>query len=130
PNVGMPPRRKPLDTVRTGAAGARPASLRATPTPWWKSPSSSTSPRSRASRPLQIRPRAIASPCSGLMSRPLATWPTNLQRGRDMRFLGAFVLGPVLLMLGVAVSVLYVRADGVAPALQTYWLIIHVSVAT
>lgn len=53
-----------------------------------------------------------------------------LQRGRDLRFLGVFVLGPVLLMLGVAVAVLYVRADGVPPALQTYWLIIHVSVAT
>ncbi|WP_341358465.1 c-type cytochrome biogenesis protein CcsB [Georgenia sp. M64] len=53
-----------------------------------------------------------------------------LQRGRDMRFLGAFVLGPVLLMLGIAVSVLYVRADGLQPALQTYWLVIHVSVAT
>ncbi|WP_447924967.1 c-type cytochrome biogenesis protein CcsB [Georgenia muralis] len=54
----------------------------------------------------------------------------TLQRGRDMRFLGTFVLGPVLLMLGVAVSVLYVRADGVQPALQTYWLVIHVSIAT
>ncbi|GAA3510995.1 c-type cytochrome biogenesis protein CcsB [Georgenia daeguensis] len=53
-----------------------------------------------------------------------------LQRGRDMRFLGSFVLGPVLLMLGIAVSVLYVRADGVQPALQTYWLVIHVSIAT
>src|SRR5690625_2984204 len=53
-----------------------------------------------------------------------------LQRGRDLRVLGAFVVGPVLLMLGVAVTVLYVRADGVGPALQTYWLIIHVSVAT
>ncbi|MHB1065609.1 MAG: c-type cytochrome biogenesis protein CcsB [Georgenia sp.] len=54
----------------------------------------------------------------------------GLQHGRDMRFLGAFVVGPVLLLLGVAVSVLYVRADGVVPALQTYWLVIHVSVAT
>ncbi|MPV37884.1 c-type cytochrome biogenesis protein CcsB [Georgenia subflava] len=53
-----------------------------------------------------------------------------LQRGRDMRFLGTFVLGPVLLMLGIAVAVLYVRADGVQPALQTYWLVIHVSIAT
>lgn len=53
-----------------------------------------------------------------------------LQRGRDMRFLGTFVLGPVILMLGIAVSVLYVRADGIQPALQTYWLVIHVSVAT
>ncbi|WP_127132122.1 c-type cytochrome biogenesis protein CcsB [Georgenia sp. SYP-B2076] len=53
-----------------------------------------------------------------------------LQRGRDLRILGTFVVGPVLLMLGVAVSVLYVRADGVQPALQSYWLVIHVSIAT
>ncbi|MFH5821999.1 c-type cytochrome biogenesis protein CcsB [Georgenia sp. AZ-5] len=54
----------------------------------------------------------------------------GLQRGRDMRFLGTFVMGPVLLLMGVAVSVLYVRADGVQPALDSYWLVIHVSVAT
>ncbi|MPV38232.1 c-type cytochrome biogenesis protein CcsB [Georgenia subflava] len=54
----------------------------------------------------------------------------GLQRGRDMRFLGTFVIGGALLMLGIAVSVLYVRADGVQPALDSYWLVIHVSIAT
>jgi cytochrome c-type biogenesis protein CcsB len=54
----------------------------------------------------------------------------GLQRGRDLRFLGTFVIGLVLLMLGIAVSVLYVRADGVPPALDSYWLVIHVSIAT
>lgn len=54
----------------------------------------------------------------------------GLQRRHDLRFLGAFVVGPALLMLGVAVAVLYVRADGVQPALNSYWLVIHVSVAT
>ncbi|GAA4418325.1 c-type cytochrome biogenesis protein CcsB [Georgenia halophila] len=54
----------------------------------------------------------------------------GLQRGRDLRFLGTFVIGPVLLLLGVAVSVLFVRADGVQPALDSYWLVIHVSIAT
>ena len=54
----------------------------------------------------------------------------GLQRGRDLRVLGTFVTGPVLLSLGVAVSVLYVKADGVQPALASYWLVIHVSVAT
>ncbi|UNX56478.1 c-type cytochrome biogenesis protein CcsB [Georgenia sp. TF02-10] len=53
-----------------------------------------------------------------------------LQRGRDLRFLGTFVVGPVLLTLGIAVAVLYVRADGVQPALDSYWLVIHVSIAT
>jgi cytochrome c-type biogenesis protein CcsB len=54
----------------------------------------------------------------------------GLTRTRDLRFLGTFVVGLTLLMLGIAVSVLYVRADGVQPALDSYWLVIHVSVAT
>ena len=47
----------------------------------------------------------------------------------DLRFLGTFVIGPVLLRLGLAVTVLYTRAGDVMPALQSFWLIIHVSVA-
>lgn len=47
-----------------------------------------------------------------------------------IRLLGTLVVGLVLLMLGVAVAVLYVRADGLPPALDSYWLVIHVSVAT
>lgn len=49
---------------------------------------------------------------------------------RDVRYLGALVTGPALLALGLAVSVFYVAAEGVQPALQSYWLVIHVSVAT
>ncbi len=51
-------------------------------------------------------------------------------RRRDVRYLGALVTGPALLALGLAVTVFYVVADGVQPALQSYWLVIHVSVAT
>src|SRR5690606_4336032 len=53
-----------------------------------------------------------------------------IQRWRDLRYLGALVVTPTLLALGLAVSVLYIAADGVRPALDHYWLIIHVSVAT
>ena len=53
-----------------------------------------------------------------------------LNRQRDIRYLGALVAGLIVLSLGVAVSVLYVRADGIPPALDSYWLIIHVFVAT
>ncbi|HLS73281.1 MAG TPA: cytochrome c biogenesis protein CcsA, partial [Actinomycetaceae bacterium] len=53
-----------------------------------------------------------------------------IQRWRDLRYLGAFVITPTLLALGLAVSVLYIEADGVRPALDHYWLVIHVSVAT
>lgn len=48
---------------------------------------------------------------------------------RDLRFLGTFVIGPVLLVLGLAISVLYAQASQLVPALQSYWLVIHVSVA-
>ncbi|WP_324649498.1 c-type cytochrome biogenesis protein CcsB [Georgenia sp. H159] len=53
-----------------------------------------------------------------------------IQRWRDLRYLGALVITPTLLALGLAVSVLYIEADGVRPALDHYWLVIHVSVAT
>src|SRR5690625_2697279 len=49
---------------------------------------------------------------------------------RDMRFLGSLVTLLIVLGLGLATSVLYVRAEGVEPILDDYWLIIHVSVAT
>lgn len=53
-----------------------------------------------------------------------------LARGRDLRSLGAFVNGLVLLSLGMAVAVLYVRVQGTPPILDNYWLVIHVSTAT
>ncbi|HET9654192.1 MAG TPA: c-type cytochrome biogenesis protein CcsB [Kineosporiaceae bacterium] len=48
---------------------------------------------------------------------------------RDIRYLGTFVVGPVLLTLGLAVSVFYTQAAQLVPALHSFWLIIHVSVA-
>jgi len=50
-------------------------------------------------------------------------------RRRDVRYLGTFVVGPVLLTLGLAVAVLYTPSAGLVPALQSYWLLIHVTVA-
>ncbi len=49
---------------------------------------------------------------------------------RDVRWLGLFVLPTVLLILGLAVTVLYVDAAQLVPALRNYWLVIHVSAAT
>ncbi|MEU3018372.1 c-type cytochrome biogenesis protein CcsB [Nocardiopsis sp. NPDC007018] len=43
------------------------------------------------------------------------------------RFLGAFVLVPVLLLLGIGVRWLYVDPGPLIPALQSYWVPIHVS---
>ncbi len=48
---------------------------------------------------------------------------------KDLRFLGLFVTGPVLLTLGLAVTVLYTQAGQLVPALKSYWLAIHVTVA-
>ena len=52
-----------------------------------------------------------------------------VQRSRDVRYLGAFVIGPVLLTLGLAVAVFYTQAAQLVPALNSFWLGIHVSVA-
>jgi cytochrome c-type biogenesis protein CcsB len=48
---------------------------------------------------------------------------------RDLRWLGLFVVIPVLLDLGLAITVLYTDAAQLVPALQSYWLVIHVSAA-
>ncbi|PWJ53245.1 cytochrome c-type biogenesis protein CcsB [Quadrisphaera granulorum] len=48
---------------------------------------------------------------------------------RDVRWLSTFVLAPVLLSLGLAVAVFYTDSAPLVPALQSYWLVIHVSVA-
>ena len=50
-------------------------------------------------------------------------------RWRDLRYLGTFVIGPVLLMLGLSVTVLYTEAGQLVPSLKSVWLAIHVSVA-
>ena len=48
---------------------------------------------------------------------------------RDVRWLGVFVVLPVLATLGVAVTVLYTAAEQLVPALNSYWLAIHVPMA-
>jgi cytochrome c-type biogenesis protein CcsB len=55
---------------------------------------------------------------------------TLLRRERhDLRYLGTFVVAPVLLSLGLAISVLYTQSAQLLPALDSIWLVIHVSVA-
>lgn len=48
---------------------------------------------------------------------------------RDLRWLGLFVSIPVLLDLGLAVTVLYTESAPLVPALRSYWLAIHVTAA-
>jgi cytochrome c-type biogenesis protein CcsB len=49
---------------------------------------------------------------------------------RDLRWLGLFVIGPVLLTLGLAITVFYTDASELLPSLRSIWLVIHVTVAT
>ncbi|WP_062528610.1 c-type cytochrome biogenesis protein CcsB [Demequina rhizosphaerae] len=53
-----------------------------------------------------------------------------LQRRRDVAYLGAGVTGMATIALGLALTVLYKDVDTLPPALQSYWLVIHVSIAT
>lgn len=48
---------------------------------------------------------------------------------RDIRIIAAFVTGFALLVLGTATNVFYVQVKTLMPALQSYWLVIHVTVA-
>ncbi|MFV0459786.1 MAG: c-type cytochrome biogenesis protein CcsB [Actinomycetales bacterium] len=54
----------------------------------------------------------------------------GLSRWRpQLRSFGIFAVGPVLLTLGLAMTVLYTQAAQLVPALQSPFLIIHVSIA-
>ncbi len=48
----------------------------------------------------------------------------------DLRFIGTFVTGFALLFLGLASTRYYVEVVPLPPALQSYWLVIHVFVAS
>ena len=48
----------------------------------------------------------------------------------DLKFVGAFITGLVLLLLGLASTSFFVEVVPLPPALQSYWLVIHVFVAS
>ncbi len=52
-----------------------------------------------------------------------------MSTSRDLRWLGLFISIPVLLDLGLALTVLYTESAQLVPALNSYWLAIHVSAA-
>jgi cytochrome c-type biogenesis protein CcsB len=58
----------------------------------------------------------------------VAAFLVLVARHRDRR-LGLFVLLPVTLALGLAVTVLHVAAGPLGPALRSYWLGVHVTTA-
>ncbi|WP_066522254.1 c-type cytochrome biogenesis protein CcsB [Curtobacterium ammoniigenes] len=52
-----------------------------------------------------------------------------VQLWQNLRFLGVFMSGLMLILLGVATVNYYVPVVPLVPALQSYWLVIHVFVA-
>ena len=52
-----------------------------------------------------------------------------MTRQQPVRYLGTWIVGAVLLTLGLSVTVLYAPADELVPALNSYWLVIHVAAA-
>ena len=53
-----------------------------------------------------------------------------LQLWQNLRFLGTYITGFALIVLGVGTVNFYVPVTPLPPALQSYWLVIHVFVAT
>ncbi|WP_214407182.1 c-type cytochrome biogenesis protein CcsB [Pseudonocardia lacus] len=64
---------------------------------------------------------------SAICVAAVVTWLVLLRRSPASRPLGLFVLLPVLLLQFLAGTVLHVPAGPVVPALQSYWLSIHVT---
>ncbi|WP_084074242.1 c-type cytochrome biogenesis protein CcsB [Demequina sp. NBRC 110052] len=52
-----------------------------------------------------------------------------VQARRDVSYLGAGVTGFATIALGIALTTLYSVSTGLQPALQSFWLVIHVSIA-
>lgn len=52
-----------------------------------------------------------------------------VQLRRDVRFLGVIVTVLSVAALILALNAFHIEADGVQPALQSYWLVIHVGIA-
>ena len=52
-----------------------------------------------------------------------------LAKRNNWQWLGVFIVTPILLVLGLALTVLYTEAGELMPALKSYWLGIHVTVA-
>lgn len=50
-------------------------------------------------------------------------------RYKDVRYLGTFVTGFLLVSIGLATTVFYTPAAPLVPALQSYWILIHVPIA-
>jgi cytochrome c-type biogenesis protein CcsB len=66
---------------------------------------------------------------SSMVSLVAVTVFLGLLTRQKVRFLGLFVMAPVVLYLGLAGTVLYANAGPLVPALNSYWIKIHVVAA-
>jgi cytochrome c-type biogenesis protein CcsB len=57
----------------------------------------------------------------------VVAWLVVLRRSPGLRPVGPFVLLPVVVLMFLAGTVLYAQAAPVQPALQSYWLVVHVT---
>lgn len=67
---------------------------------------------------------------SAICLAAVVCWLVVLRRSPSLRPVGAFVLSPVLILMFLGGTVLYANAAPVVPALQSYWLAIHVTTVT
>jgi cytochrome c-type biogenesis protein CcsB len=69
--------------------------------------------------------RRIAAIATRRPSRHTMTWRSR----ESVRYLGGFLMAPVVLYLGLAGTVLYAAPGPLVPALDSYWIKIHVVAA-
>jgi cytochrome c-type biogenesis protein CcsB len=69
--------------------------------------------------------RKIAAIATRRPARQTMSWHSR----ESVRYLGAFLMAPVVLYLGVAGTVLYAAPGPLQPALDSYWIKIHVVAA-
>ncbi len=64
---------------------------------------------------------------SAICGAAVVTWLVVLKRNAGVRTVGPFVLLPVVALMFIGLRVLYADAAPVQPALQSYWLVVHVT---
>jgi cytochrome c-type biogenesis protein CcsB len=64
---------------------------------------------------------------SAICAAAVVTWLVVLRRHAGVRTVGPFVLLPIVALMFIGLRVLYAEAAPVQPALQSYWLVVHVT---
>lgn len=137
-------------TISSGAAPVMPASAEHTSAPGGPTPGGRSLPERVGRSAVSLTVVAFALHLLAVLTRGLAVervpWGNMyefstaaslaavavflfLLRRQPVRYLGGLLMVLVVLTMGTAVTVLYTEAARLLPALQSYWLAIHVSAA-